>query len=172
MDLGSSYRCPRKATHITTDARLWCADHYVDPSAVRIGRAVVQGLGPEAPTVTHQSGAKESHAPYAFTSIDPVALFRVAQIQRGGDDKYGRDNWRALPVDTHLNHALSHIFAYLAGDETDDHLGHAAVRALFALSGHLRPNYHGTYDAGRGAPDGSAQPDAGADHHGDSSTGH
>lgn len=101
------------------------------------------GLGPDAPTVTEANGAKQSHAPYAFTSIDPLALFRVAEIQKGGDEKYGPDNWRRLPVEDHINHALAHIFGHQAGDQSDDHLAHAATRLLFALAVHLRPDFHG-----------------------------
>lgn len=101
------------------------------------------GLGPEAPTVTHANGAKESHVPYAFTSVDPLALLRMAQIQQQGDRKYGPDNWRRIDSESHINHALAHLFAYLAGDESDDHLGHAAVRITFALATTLRPDFHG-----------------------------
>lgn len=101
------------------------------------------GLGPDAPTVTAANGAKQSHAPYAFTSIDPLALFRIAETQKGGDEKYGPDNWRRLPVEDHINHALAHIFGHQAGDQSDDHLAHAATRLLEALAVHLRPDFYG-----------------------------
>lgn len=158
--LGSNYRCTSIDTKATGTGYSFCEEHRVAyligteaATAVHAGGAMVEGLGPDAPTVTYESGAKESHAPYSFTSIDPLALLQVAQIQRGGDDKYGKDNWRLLPVETHINHALSHLFGYLAGDSSDDHLGHAAVRTLFALACALRPDYHGQYDSGQGAPD-------------------
>jgi hypothetical protein len=105
--------------------------------------AMLAGMSPDASTVTHENGAKESHAPYAFTSIDGMALHRVAQIQHQGDQKYGVDNWRGISEDDHLNHALAHVFAHLAGDRSDDHIGHAAVRMLFALAVHIRPGYAG-----------------------------
>lgn len=106
-------------------------------------RAMLAGMSPDAPTTTHANGAKESDAPYAFTSVDGMALHRVAQIQHQGDQKYGVDNWRGISEDDHLNHALAHVFAHLAGDRTDDHIGHAAVRMLFALAVHIRPGYAG-----------------------------
>lgn len=107
------------------------------------GAAKVLGIGPNAPIVIAADGAKQSHTPYAFTSIDPLALFRIAEIQKGGDEKYGPDNWRRLPVEDHINHALAHIFGHQAGDRSDDHLGHAATRLLFALAVDLRPDFHG-----------------------------
>lgn len=125
-------RCPdRKA-----EGERYCTQHTLTA-------AIASGLGKEAPTVVAANGAKQSHAPYAFTSIDPLALFRVAEIQKGGDDKYGPDNWRRLPTEDHINHALSHIYGHLAGDTSDDHLGHAATRLLFALATYLRPDFHG-----------------------------
>ena len=50
-----------------------------------------------------------------------------------GAVKYGDNNWRKIPIADHINHALTHQMAYLAGDTSDDHLAHAACRALFAL---------------------------------------
>lgn len=50
-----------------------------------------------------------------------------------GAVKYGEDNWRKIPAKDHLNHALTHVFAFLAGDGQDDHLEHAACRMMMAL---------------------------------------
>jgi len=94
----------------------------------------VEGVGPDAPTETNENGASQSTAPYAFTSLDPHALFRVAQTAAAGDAKYGVDNWRGIPTIDHLNHALTHIYAHLADDISDDHLAHAACRMLMALA--------------------------------------
>ena len=48
-------------------------------------------------------------------------------------EKYGVDNWRKIGVESHLNHLLMHVFAYLAGDTQDEHLEHALCRAMMAV---------------------------------------
>jgi arginyl-tRNA--protein-N-Asp/Glu arginylyltransferase len=51
-----------------------------------------------------------------------------------GAEKYGTNNWeKGFPVSDILNHALSHIYSFLAGDQSEDHLGHAAANLLMAI---------------------------------------
>lgn len=99
--------------------------------------AIVSGVGPDAPTVTNEAGAKQSHSPYRMDLIDAKALLKIAQVHKQGGDKYGDTNWRGIPVNDHINHALVHIYAHLAGDTSDDHLSHAATRMIFALAQEL-----------------------------------
>lgn len=101
---------------------------------------VVPGVGPDAETITHPNGAKESKAEFAATSLPPKALLAVAAVQKLGDDKYGVDNWRDIPVRDHLNHAQIHYLAHMAGDKQDKHLEHYATRALMALELYLEQN--------------------------------
>lgn len=102
-------------------------------------QAVVAGLSKTEPIITGESGGKQSALRYDFTLFDPLALFSVANVLHEGAERYGRWNWRRITLNDNLNHALSHIFAYLAGDRQDDHLSHAACRLLFALSLHITP---------------------------------
>lgn len=97
------------------------------------GDVVIEGVGPDAPTVTNQNGGKQSSSPYRMDLLPPKALLEIAKVLKHGADKYGADNWRQIVVADHLNHALVHIHAFLAGDSQDDHLEHAACRMLFAL---------------------------------------
>jgi len=64
------------------------------------------------------------------------AIFAVAQVAKYGAEKYGETrtnrNYTKIPTDEHINHCIQHLYAYLAGDTSDDHLGHAVVRAMFA----------------------------------------
>lgn len=136
--IGDDPRCPDPKGEGDSE---YCQRHRQTVSTLQTYR--LRTIGPDAPIVTHANGARESHAPHAFTSIDALALFRVAEIQYQGDQKYGPDNWRRIPSETHVNHALAHLFGHLAGDTSDDHLGHATVRIMFALATQLRPDYYG-----------------------------
>lgn len=93
----------------------------------------IPGVGPDAPTITNERGASQSHVPYRCDLLPARAALAVAGVLHEGAVKYGVDNWRGLPVANHINHALMHLFAHLAGDASDDHLSHAACRALMAL---------------------------------------
>jgi hypothetical protein len=98
----------------------------------------IEGMGPNAPTYTTPTGGRHSDTGYLFTEIDPKAVFVLAAILARGSKKYGRSNWRAISVEDNLEHVLGHTFAYLAGDTSDDHLGDALCRAMFALAVHIQ----------------------------------
>lgn len=95
--------------------------------------AVVAGLGKDAPTTTNAAGGRQSATPYRCDLLPPFAVLAVAEVLAEGAAKYGERNWHKITVGEHLNHALGHVFAALAGDLSDDHLEHAACRILFAL---------------------------------------
>lgn len=57
----------------------------------------------------------------------------MAEAMAHGAAKYGEGNWTlGMPVKFLLNHALGHVFQYLAGDRSEDHLGHAAANLFMA----------------------------------------
>lgn len=96
---------------------------------------IIEGVGPDAPTVVNEHGGKQSQVLYRFDLVDPIAMFEMTKVLKKGADKYGKDeNWRKIPVKDHLNHLLIHVYAYLAGDTQDDHLSHALCRAMFAVA--------------------------------------
>lgn len=99
---------------------------------------VIAGVGPDAPVVENEHGAKQSQSPYRMDLIDAKALLKIAQVHKQGGDKYGDTNWHNIPVNDHINHALVHIYAHLAEDTSDEHLAHAATRMIFALALQLR----------------------------------
>ncbi len=58
--------------------------------------------------------------------LPPEALRAYGRAFAEGAKKYGRHNWlQGLPQSNLMNHALQHIFSYLSGDRSEDHLGHA-----------------------------------------------
>lgn len=62
-----------------------------------------------------------------------MGVRKVAEAMAHGAAKYGEGNWTlGMPVKFLLNHALAHIYNWLDGDRTEDHLGHAAANLLMA----------------------------------------
>jgi hypothetical protein len=95
---------------------------------------MIEGMGNNIPVRENEEGGKQSDIPYAFHLIDSKALFRLAKVYAEGAKKYERDNWRKISVEEHLNHAISHIYAYLAGDRQENHLEHAQCRINMAVA--------------------------------------
>lgn len=93
---------------------------------------VVAGVGKDEPIVINEDGGGQSRTLYDFTLADPKAMFEMTKVLKEGADKYGAENWRLISIADHLNHLLVHVYAYLAGDKSDEHLSHIMCRALFA----------------------------------------
>ena len=91
---------------------------------------VILGVQPDVPTEVNENGGRQSATPYAFHFLPPHALFAAAEVAKYGAEKYGETllnrNYKKIPPE------IQHLFAYLAGDESDDHLSHAILRAMFA----------------------------------------
>lgn len=97
-------------------------------------RTHVAGVGPDAPTVINDKGAKQSAIPYKFTDFEAKHVLRVAAVSARGFSKYGSRNYLGISAQDHLDHALTHINAFLAGDPQEDHLAHAICRLYFAMA--------------------------------------
>lgn len=92
------------------------------------------GVRPDAPTETGEGGGKQSVCGVSLAEGFPAAaVLQIGAIVDAGRRKYGADNWRKIKRADHINHALMHLLAFVAGDRQDDHLGHAACRALMAM---------------------------------------
>lgn len=70
-----------------------------------------------------------------YDLISPVGLRRLAETYAEGAAKYGERNWeQGIPATSLANHALQHIYRWLAGDQGgEDHLAHAAWNLLAAM---------------------------------------
>lgn len=104
----------------------------------------LEGAGRQTPTIQNGLGGKQSKIPYRFDLIDGLALGKIAEVLQEGAEKYGEDNWRLIETRDHLNHLLMHTYAFLCGDNQDDHLSHIACRALFALAVELQEGTEGS----------------------------
>lgn len=69
-----------------------------------------------------------------FDLVSPIGLRRVAEAYAEGFKKYPPHNWmKGIPFSSLINHAIRHIFLYIAGDRSEDHLGHAAWNLFTAM---------------------------------------
>jgi len=69
-----------------------------------------------------------------FDLIPPKPLFRLARTYKEGADKYGENNWKAgIPASNLINHALRHIYLWLSGDKSEDHLAHAVWNLISTM---------------------------------------
>jgi len=77
-----------------------------------------------------------------YDLLAAVAIRREAELLERGAVKYGERNWeQGIPISNFIDSALRHIFNYLAGEATEDHL--AAARWNIGCAMHfeeLRPD--------------------------------
>ena len=94
-----------------------------------------EDLSNTAPASVNEKGGKQHHRPYRMQAIPPKAIMEVGKVRYIGFNELGYDdlNYKLIPLEDHIGRALTHLFAYLAGDNSNDHLSHAACRVLFAL---------------------------------------
>jgi hypothetical protein len=84
--------------------------------------------GTEAPIPTFTLGKPFRLLPWrALKSIGEMMEHYLAT------GKHGKDDWRRMPEREHVDHADAHMAMYDAGDDSEDHLKHAACRLLMAL---------------------------------------
>jgi Domain of unknown function (DUF5664) len=121
---------PSKPKPITND---YSKTKRNTPSNPKVTLNPFDAASPDTETVTHANGAKESKTNARFDLLPAFEVATIAQILGAGAIKYGDNNWHGISTASHLNHALQHVFAYMFGDRSDDHLGHAATRLLFAM---------------------------------------
>lgn len=62
------------------------------------------------------------------------SLFEIAKVLKEGAEKYEANNWRLIPTESHISHAIAHLLAYASGDKQDDHLPHAMCRLMMAYA--------------------------------------
>lgn len=89
-------------------------------------------------------GYTENHLLFAMEAIEPNKeniLYRIGKVLQEGADRYEPNNWRLIPQESHINHALIHLLASVMGDTQDNHLDHALCRLMMAYATHTSSNF-------------------------------
>lgn len=69
-----------------------------------------------------------------YDLISPIGLRRIAETYAEGAEKYGDFNWElGFPIGDILNHAIRHLYLYLGGDRSEDHLSHCGWGIMAAM---------------------------------------
>jgi hypothetical protein len=119
-------------------------------AAAPLERRVVGGEPgdvPEVPAVNPQTGTtakfgtgavrSDTFEEFRYDLVSPIGLREVARACSEGAQKYSDWNWeKGMPVNDLLNHAIAHVYQFLAGDRSEPHLGHAAWNLLAAIHSH------------------------------------
>lgn len=118
------------------------APHLLDPD-------FLDAMGDEEGVLHHIADYMRTESPiHLFLAIEDVyptdntphiakvadRLLTISKVLKEGADKYEANNWRLIPSEAHLSHALTHYLAFLVGDTQDDHLAHFLCRLMMVYA--------------------------------------
>lgn len=85
---------------------------------------------------TNEAGGMQTKLPVRMDLIPASVLLEVAAVLAEGAEKYGEYNWVLIDTNDHINHAITHLYRFLSGDVSENHLAHAICRVMFAAFTH------------------------------------
>lgn len=105
------------------------------------------GIKLEAETYAEElDGIKHDAGKPRVELLCPRVMLEVGQVLAHGANKYAADNWRKLDdlERRYTGAALRHVFAFMAGEDTDpdsgaSHLAHAICSLMFVRSNQVTP---------------------------------
>lgn len=95
----------------------------------------MNGLDDNQTVGSNEAGGLQHVRPFKSEALFFRALLAVSNLRYDActNKGYPDDNYLRISKTDHIGRALTHLFAYMAGDTSNDHLTHAACRVLMAL---------------------------------------